>query len=860
MLRTLTRDEARDRAALLDVTSYTVELDLTGLAGGSAFTSTCEVRFACREPGASTFLELDGELLALQRGGHDVQATVQGNRVLLADLAAEEVVRVTARCAATRTGEGLHRSVDPADGEVYVYMQAFLDDAQRVFACFDQPDLKASVQLTVTAPVGWRVLANTRAEQIDGRHVFAPTERISTYLVTLAAGPWHGRQRLYEPDGIELGVWCRQSLAAHLEADELLDITAACLDVQQDVFGSRYPFGDSYDQVFVPEFNAGAMENPGMVTLSDELFVFRSRTTQGRRRLRAQVIAHEMAHMWFGDLVTMRWWDDLWLNEAFAEMLGTWTVERAHALGALPHGGGWADFCLGRKAWGYRADQLPTTHPVAGDVPDNRAALLNFDGISYAKGASALRQLAAWLGEDVFFAGVRGYLQEHAWGNTGLADLLSSLERASGRDLQDWAQRWLRTPGVPVLRVADGQVHQQAPVLRPHRLGVAAYGAGGTAAYGAGGTAAYGAGGTAAYGAGGTAAYGAGGTAAYGAGGTGLHLVERVELELTGASAPLVLAPGELVLPNDGDLTFAKVRLDPVSLATALTRTGELADPLARAVVWGALYDTARDGELPAADLVGAVLAGVAAEADPEVVATLLGQARHAATHWSPDGAPLLARLHAHCCREVSRLEPGSDLQVAYARAAVETAVGDVEAELLRTWLDEEDLPAGLVVDQDLRWHLLLRLSALGHPDVRASRLQVELGADRTTSGEQQAARALAARPDPAAKAAAWAELFGAAELSNGRARALAAGFWQSGQDDLLRPYAGRWTAGVQGLFTRRGPQLATFLARSLFPSTLVEPATLAATRLAGDLAPGLRRVLLEERDELERALRARSA
>ncbi len=813
MPRTLTREEARERAALLDVTSYAVELDLTGLADGTAFTSTCEVRFGCRQPGATTYLELDAELLRLERGGIDVEPLLRGNRLELADLAADEVVRVTARCATTRTGEGLHRMVDPADGAVYVYANAFLDDAQRIFACFDQPDLKATFQLTVTAPDGWTVLANSRGTTVGSRTAFAPTERLSTYLVTLAAGPWHGEQRVQ--DGIELGVWCRRSLAPYLEAEELFAVTAACLDVQQEVFGRRYPFGDTYDQVFVPEFNAGAMENPGMVTFSDDGFIFRSRTTQGRRRQRAEVVAHEMAHMWFGDLVTMRWWDDLWLNESFAELLGHYTVDACHRRGTLPWAGTWAGFCLGRKAWGYRADQLPTTHPVAGDVADNRSALLNFDGISYAKGASALRQLSAWLGEDVFFDGVRGYLAAHAWGNTGLADLLAALERAGGQDLQDWARVWLRTPGVPVIRVQDGEVRQEADVLRPQRLGIGRY---------------------------------------VDEGGS-LVLDGRVELTVTGARTPVDLGPADLLLPNDGDLTFAKVRLDPASLAVALVRTGDLLDPLARAVVWGALYDTARDGELPARAFVAAVLAGVHAEADPDLVSTLLAQARHAAVSWSAETGPLLDLLAAHGLARLRAAEPGSDLQLVDLRATVSA---DRDADRVAGWLAGRDLPAGVTLDTDLRWHLVTRLAVLGALD--AAGVQAELDRDRTEAGGRLAAYALAAVPDAAGKAAAWSELLGTADLSNGRARALAGGFWQPGQDDLLRPYAARWAAEVPGVFDRRTPGLATTVARLLFPATLVEPATLEVTGLEGHLPEGLRRVLLEERDDLARALRARTA
>ena len=813
-MRTLTRDEARERAALLDVTSYDVHLDLTR---EQHFGSVTEVAFGCRRPGATTFLELDGELLRLERGGRVVPAEVAGNRVVLRDLAEREVVRVTARCATTRTGEGLHRFVDPADGELYLYAQSFLDDAQRIFACFDQPDLKAVVRLRVTAPDGWRVLANTRAQVVDGVHVFAPTERISTYLVVLAAGPWAGeRLRLGGPDGVELGVWCRRSLAPHLEAAELLGLTRDCLAAQQRVFGRPYPFGDTYDSLFVPEFNHGAMENPGLVVFSDDRFVFRSRTTAGRRRERAEVVAHEMAHMWFGDLVTMRWWDDLWLNESFAELLGVRTVATDLVAAGWPYGGGWADFALDRKAWGYRADQLPTTHPVVGDVADTRAALLNFDGISYAKGASALRQLAAWLGEEVFDAGVRRYLADHAWGSTGLADLLRALERESGRDLGAWADAWLRTTGVSLLRLEGDEVVQDSDVLRPHRLAIGRYDDDGER----------------------------------------LRLVERLEVEVTGARTRVPgLRSADLVLLNDGDLTFAKVRLDARSLATALRDVGRLDDPLARAVVWGALEDATRDGELSADAYVRAVLGGVPAEDDAGVAETLLRSARTAAVRYAPEGRPLLAELSAACAARAAG-GAGSDLQLVLVRAAADAAV---EPGLLAAWLDGAALPEGAVLDDELRWHLLERLAALGGAD--GTRVAAELDRDRTLSGEQHAATAAAARPCPAAKAVAWAELLGDGELSGGRARALAGGFRQPFQDDLLRPYVTRYVAEAPLLWERRTPQLATGIARLLFPP-LVEEAVLAATAALdrADAPAGLRRVVREERAELARALHARRA
>ena len=807
-MRNLTRAEAVARAGLLDVTSYDVELDLT--VDERRFRSSTVVRFGCREPGATTFLELDApELHEATLNGVPVQ--IEGNRIALPDLAADNEVRVVASCAYTNTGEGLHRFVDPSDGAVYLYAMAFLDDAQRFYACFDQPDLKAVFRLTVLAPPAWRVLSNMRGEQDGGRWSFAETPPISTYHLTLAAGDWVGEQVRY--DGLELGVWCRRSLQPHLEAEELFDITRRAFAFQQAQFGSRYMFGDTYDQVFCPEFNAGAMENPGMVTYSDELFLFPSRVTEGSRRLRAQVMSHEMAHMWFGNQVTMRWWDDIWLNESFAELMGVLTVDEA-----TPYDGVWADFCLGRKAWGYRADQLPTTHPVTGAVPDNRSGLLNFDGISYAKGASALRQLMAYLGREAFFTGVRGYLAEHAWGNTTLADLLAALQTASGRDLTTWADTWLRTPGVNTLRSVGQEqtvVHQESDVLREHRIGVGRY-----------------------------------------------DLVNdvpvlraREEVDVTGGTTRLPGEPADLLLLNDGDLTFAKIRFDARSLTTVLAHLGDLADPLARAVCWGALWDATRDAELPAADHIGAVLRGAPAETDPALVETLLQQATLAASAYVPSGTGLRSQIADHCWNAALELPPGSDLQLTRVRAYVQ-ATDDVPT--LEDLLDR-GAPEGVVVDTELRWWVLRRLAVLGEVD--EPRLTLELTRDRSDTALRHAEWSRAARPDAGSKAAVWNLLFGDG-LSNAQVRALAGGFWQYGQDAVLEPYVDRYLAAVPGFWSGGTPQNARTATLLLFPSTLVRRDVLERVEavLATDLVAGARRIVLEQSDDLRRALRARQA
>ena len=803
MPRTLSRDEARRRAALLDVTSYAVELDLTGLVDGSAFTSTTVVSFGCREPGATTFLELDGELLELVRGGAPVRPDMQGNRIVLADLAAHEVVRVVARCTTTRTGEGLHRSVDPADGQVYLYAQAFLDDAQRIFACFDQPDLKARVQLTVTAPAAWTVLANTRAVRDGSRHVFAPTEPIATYLVTLAAGPWHGEQRWY--GGIELGVWCRASLAAHLEADELFTITAACLDVQQDIFGRRYPFGDTYDQVFVPEFNAGAMENPGMVTFSDQDFVFRSRTTQGHRRSRAQVIAHEMAHMWFGDLVTMRWWDDLWLNEAFAEWACHWA-----AAAATVHTDIWASFLAGRKLGGYTADRAPSSHPIRQAAPDVAAAAAGFDSITYAKGASVLKQLVAWVGEDAFVTGLRAYFARYAWGNATLDDLMAELSKASGRDLAAWTKGWLETAGTDTLTLRGAVLSVQGPAggpPRPHRLDVGVYVRDGAA------------------------------------------LIRRdvLSLETAGSEVTLdVTAPVDLLLINDDDLTFAAVRPDPASVRALLAAAPALPTVVARTLAVTTAWQLVVLGELSAREFVACATAVLDVERNDALVEPVLTLAVNAADLWSPehDREALLDAVAETCVQLAA--QPATRLVA--TRSLARTASSDAQLGAL------EELAGH---DVDLAWRRLQRLASLER--LPAGAVEALEAADPDPDAAARAVVVRAARPTDDAKREAWAAARGTRVPLSGM-RALREAFWQSSQADLLAPYAERYLTALPE-FGGHGMIPTMVLAGTLFPMFGVDAGyvdRLERVAAGSDVDPVARQIVVERSDELRRMLAAR--
>jgi len=834
----LTRAEAVERAALLTVESYTIDLDLT--AGDSdGFGSITTIRFRA-EPGTATFVEVRPmSLISVRLNGVDIDpGSLVDNRLAVSGLGEQNTLTVRARMAYSNDGQGLHRFVDPADRQTYLYAMSFLDDAQRTFACFDQPDLKAPVTLRVTAPPEWTVAGNGQparpAER--GRWEFGPTPPLATYVVSLIAGPYHvGRA---EHDGIPLGIYCRRSLAEHLDADteEILTITRRCLDRFHEMFDVRYPFG-AYDQAFLPEFNAGAMENPGLVALRDE-YVFRSAVTDSQRERRAITIAHEMAHMWFGDLVTMRWWDDLWLNESFAEYLGVRVTAEATRFG-----GAWTTFGIRRKAWGYAADQRPSTHPVAPEeVADSAQALLNFDGISYAKGASVLRQLVAWLGDDVFLAGLRAHFAAHRFGNADLADLLGALADASGRDLSGWAERWLRRAQVNTVRaevtvddanryieVALVQAAPAAhPVLRPHRIGLGCYDLDGA----------------------------------------GVTRRDRIEVDLDpDRDGERTVVPGlvgepaaDLLLPNDGDLTYAKIRLDARSAAAVARLLPGVSDPLARAVLWGESLDAVRDAERPVRDLATLIRRALPVETEVIVVEEVLKLGGSLIDRYAgPQDRSVLRELVASACRELlASAVAGGSLQLAAVGGLIASGI---EVDRMAAWLAGRDVPAGLAVDADLRWALVYRLVVLGATG--EDRIAAEEVRDRSATGAQWAARCRAALPDPAAKEYAWQAIVSDMTLSNRLLEARAEGFWQPEQSDLTEAYVARYFAEMPIAARRRAPWVADVLADRAFPRYAVAAATRAAAvdMLArDDLSPGLRRVVADADDELARALAARRA
>ena len=846
----LTRIEAAQRAALLTVHGYSIELDLTDGSGGPGertFRTRSEVRFGATEPGASSWIDFVGDAVTsatLNGKTLDVSSWTSGSGLALPGLDVENVLVVEAVGVYMNTGEGLHRFVDPVDGAVYLYSQFETADAKRLYACFDQPDLKAAFTFLVTAPRDWQVVTNgapTRVTELAGgarRHAFATTARISTYVTALIAGPYYVARDTH--DGIDLGIYCRASLAEFLDAERLFTETKQGFDFYHSAFGVRYPFG-KYDQLFVPEFNAGAMENAGAVTFREE-YVFRSKVTRYLYERRCETILHEMAHMWFGDLVTMRWWDDLWLNESFA----TWASVVAQT-SATEYRSAWTTFANVEKSWAYDQDQLPSTHPIAADIPDLEAVEVNFDGITYAKGASVLKQLAAYVGFEEFLAGLRSYFHENAYGNATLADLMRHLSDASGRDMDGWAASWLQTTGInrlePVFEVGrDGRftsfaIRQSgaapgAGELRPHRLAVGVY------------------------------------DDARGDAGSGALLrIDRVEIDVTGELTPvpeLVGRPGgALVLANDDDLTYCKLTLDADSLATAVTRIGDIAESLPRTLVWSAVWEMTRDAQMRARDFVALALAGLPAETEIGVLQRVLAQVRQAVgTFADPAWAmqtgwpTVTARLLDLARGAVG----GSDEQLAYVGALAACRLSPGQVSVLAGWRNGLEPLPGLVVDTDLGWTLLGALVA--HGAAGDAEIAAASAADATASGERRATQVRALRPEPAAKQQMWDRLIDDDTMANALQDAAILGFQHPAQAELLAPFTARYFDAVGQVWRRRSSEVAQKVAVGLYPRWAVSTDTVDAAErwLAGDHPPALRRLVSEGLAGTRRALSARAA
>jgi aminopeptidase N len=852
-LPNLTRDQAVERAALITVDSYRISLDITdgkGAPGDRTFRSITTVVFDALA-GAETVIDIAAEnIRGATLNGRDLEVSGydESTGVPLRGLADRNVVVIDADCRYSNTGEGLHRFVDPVDGEPYLYTQFETADAKRMFACFDQPDLKATFDLRVLAPEHWKVISNGATESVeDGVHTFATTPRMSTYLVALIAGPYAEWTDSYsdEHGEIPLGIYCRASLAQHMDAERLFTETKQGFGFYHKNFGLPYAFG-KYDQLFVPEFNAGAMENAGAVTFLED-YVFRSKVTRASYERRAETVLHEMAHMWFGDLVTMTWWDDLWLNESFATFASVLCLSEATEFTEA-----WTTFANVEKSWAYRQDQLPSTHPIAAEIPDLAAVEVNFDGITYAKGASVLKQLVAYVGLEQFLAGLRDYFRAHAFGNATFDDLLAALERASGRDLSTWGQQWLKTTGLNTLRpdfdvAADGKFTRFAVMqegaapgageTRVHRLAVGIYDEDRAGK---------------------------------------LVRVHREELDVEGPEtkvpALVGVSRGKLILVNDDDLTYCSLRLDTESLRTALERIADIAEPLPRTLVWSAAWEMTREAELRARDFVALVSGGVHAETEVGVAQPLLQQAQtalgsYAEPGWArQQGWPQFADRMLELARAA---QPGSDHQLAFVNTLCSSVLSTRHVVTLADLLDRDPAEsglAGLEIDTDLRWHIVTALATAGDIDADGPAtpfIDAEVLRDPTAAGQRHGARAAAARPQPQVKEDAWTTVVEDDTLANITARAMIAGIAAPGQHELLKPFTARYFAAIPGVWARRSSEVAQTVVIGLYPRWDISDAGIAAadeflTTPESEVPPALRRLVLEGQAGVKRALRAR--
>lgn len=839
----LTRAEATERAGLLNVDSYEVNLDLT--RGERVFTSKTTVRFTATE-GVSTFIDaVTDTVRSINLNGVELDPTshADGIRIQLPNLAAQNVLVIDADALYMNTGEGLHRFVDPVDQEVYLYTQFEVADCRRMFAVFEQPDLKATFQFTVTAPKYWNVVSNaptpTPEEQGDSATwSFAPTQRISCYITALIAGPYQvARDSLVSSSGrtVELGVFARASMMEYLDVENIVTITRQGFEFYEKNFGTPYPF-EKYDQLFVPEFNAGAMENAGAVTFLEE-YVFRSRPTGAMVERRAITVLHELAHMWFGDLVTMKWWNDLWLNESFAEFMSTLAAAQNTEFTSA-----WTTFNTLEKNWAYRQDQLPSTHPIVAPINDLEDVEVNFDGITYAKGASVLRQLVAFVGQEEFMAGVREYFAKHAWKNTELPDLLSELEASSGRDLSDWGAQWLETAGVNTLRaqistdesgaITTFNINQSAasdyPTLRQHRLAVGFYSLDESGA---------------------------------------LQRVHREELDVIGESTPVPslvgLSQPDLVLLNDDDLTYAKIRLDERSLATATEHLKDFQESLPRTLVWSAAWDSVRDAESPASTYVQLLLNNIGHEVDSTLIMVLLRQLNTSLDSYVADDRSEALSVQAadRLWQLATEAQAGSDAQLQLAKAFAHRSRTAEQLEIVQGLFDGSQTLDGLTIDTDLRWSLTIALSAGGR--FSAEQIDEVLAKDDTAKGKASWYTARASRPMPEAKAQAF-EAATSATLSNDQQSAVISGFNNTHDKGLIADYSDKYFDLLVNAWESFSHEMAKQIVLGFYPSSQVSRSTLEKTEAflesLGEKHPALRRLLSESSADVRRALAARQA
>ncbi|CAN2210821.1 PepN Aminopeptidase N [Candidatus Nanopelagicaceae bacterium] len=834
--------EAAERSSLIKVSRYSIDLDLT--TGAENFRVKTVVHFAGLKPGATTYIDCVGsKVISAKLNGVDFDPKFDGETIYLPAIAAENVLEIEHDGIYSNSGEGLHRFVDPADNEVYLYTQFETGDARRMYACFDQPDQKATFKISTITPKHWEVISNYGIEstkELDGDRKFtqfAESQVIATYVTAIVAGAYTSVHDEYKGEKtIPLGIYARKSFFKHVDAENIFEVTKQGFAYFEKTFGLAYPFG-KYDQIAVAEYNWGAMENVGCVTFHEDVLIFRSKVTERNYVSRATTIHHEMAHMWFGDLVTMKWWEDLWLNESFAEWASYQSVSES-----TKYTHAWTEFNSLRKNWAYRVDQLTTTHPIATEMADLDAVRTNFDGISYAKGASVLQQLVAHVGRDNFIKGLRLYFAKHQYGNTTLKDLIDQLEAASGRDLTPWVSTWLRTAGVNTLRPVieiDGDsyksisIKQEVPSmpvgskeLRPHRLHVGLFDIKGEK----------------------------------------LSRRTSVELDVAGALTEVRELAGQkladLVLINDKDQTYAKLRFDDRSIATMKSHLGNLDDSLARGLIWASLWDSCRDGELSTSDYVTIALNALKTESDISIVAATYLQFETAIWAYANPAKrdALRTQVADATAAMLAAAAPGSDHQMQFAKAFSNNAITPAHMEKLKAILNGSE--NGLVIDAEIRWYIFI--CGVKRGVFTVADIEAESAKDNTAHGKQYTAYAHAALPTKEAKDAAFKSIT-TDNLSNTIHSYMCRGFNENIHHELLAGFVDQYFDAILKVWETKGFEIAETTATLLFPSWVISEETVKKAQhwldvTGKDASNALRRSVTEGRDAMSRALKARAA
>jgi aminopeptidase N len=830
----LTQREAESRSARVGNVEYGLQIAL----GRKAETYTGEALIRFDDGGSGDlFLDHRGKRIeVLEVNGAPVEPEWNGFRLKLpaGELQARNTVRIVYENDYDHGGDGFHQFIDPEDGEEYLYSNFEPYEAHRLFPCFDQPDVKATYSLRVTAPGEWEVVSNSRkageAPAGDGltQHTFETTNRFSTYLFALIAGPYHV---VRTPHGdIDLGIYCRKSMVRHLDEDEIFSITKQGLDFYGDFFAYPYPWG-KYDQLFVPEFNPGAMENVGAVTFHEQ-FIFRDPPTDTQRLNRGEVILHEMAHMWFGNLVTKRWWNDLWLNETFATYMAFLALESATRF----RGRVWTAF-QAEKNWAYRTDELVTTHPIAATVDDTDQAFLNFDGITYGKGAAVIKQLVATIGMDGFREGMRRYFQQYQFSNTTLRQFLGALEQGSGRDLGRWSQLWLETASLNTVAASvetDGErisrlaLEQSAqadyPTLRPHTLEVA-----------------------------------------LGREDGGRVAVDVLQADIDGPETEVDAARSrpkpDFVYPNHNDHGYLKVALDAASLAYVEDNIERVEDTLLRQLLWTSLWQMVRDQQLKSTSYLDLVARKITLEPDLELLESILRNVATAVGRYVPDERrEAEAHKFVQTAWQALQAAADGDPQIIWARSLIDMAMTPEDLDLIVRLADGAETVAGLTIDQDMRWTVAIKSVAYGLDGAEA-RVLAERARDESDRGQRAVLRAEVSRSDAAEKATAWGRFMDGSYGSLKLTGAAMSGFNWTAQREILAPYSERFFSEVLGVFETKDKEFSSTYFRNLFPGFRVDQATLERSERALAEAEGnavLTRMLKEANDDLARAIACR--